>query len=117
MFNKIQRQQDEYNYRKKKNKYYINQRVKYVNIKGEINSHLKNLGFHNHNLEELKQIYEKNLLNEGYSSADIDKMLLGESKSQGINKYNLQNIKKLQNKLIFINNYIKFLKGKISRTN
>ena len=115
--NKTQRQQSEYNYRKEKNLYYINQHIKHVNMKGEINSKLKNLGYHNYTFEELKRLYEKDFINEGYSLENIEKILRDDAKSHGITKYNSHKIKKLNDKLIFVNNYIKFLEGKIARTN
>ena len=117
MANKTQRQQSEYNCRKKKNNNYINHRIKYVNMKGEINSKLKNLGYHNYTLKELKTFHEKNFINEGYSAEEIEKFLTEQAESHGITKYNSYKIKKLNDKLIFINNYIKFLEGKITRTN
>jgi len=117
MTTKTQRQQSEYNYRKKKNAHYINQHIKYVNMKGEINSQLKNLGFHNQSFEKLKIIYGQKLLNEGGSPEDVEEILKEEAKSHGINKYNSQKIKKLNDKLLFVNNYITFLEGKITRTN
>ena len=117
MMNKTQRQQSEYNYRKKRNLHYINQHIKHVNMKDEINSKLKNLGYHNRTFEELKQLYGQKLLNDRCSPTYIEKILREEAKSRGINKYNLQEIKKLNDKLLFVNNYITFLEGKITRTN
>ena len=117
MMNKTERQQSEYNYRKKRNLHYINQHIKHVNMKDEINSKLKNLGYHNRTFEELKQFYGQKLLNDGCSPEDIEKILREEAKSRGINKYNSQEIKKFNDKLLFVNNYITFLEGKITRTN
>jgi hypothetical protein len=84
---------------------------------GEINFKLKNLGYHNNSLEELKRLYEQNFMNAGYSQNEIEKFLREEAESSGITKYNSQKIKKLNDKLLFINNYITFLEGKIARTN
>ena len=53
-------------------------------MKDEINSKLKNLGYHNRTFEELKQLYGQKLLNDGCSPEDIEKKL---SIENGIIRY------------------------------
>ena len=107
----------EYHSRKIKHSQYVNEHLKFFNKQEEINAQLKKLGFINLPMEKLRKQYAKQLKNEGYLSKDIEKLLVEEYKSKGITKYNRHEIKKLRNKLIHIQNYIRFLERKVSRTN
>ena len=107
----------EYNLKKIKHSQYLNTHLKFINKHEEINAQLKKLGFTNLPMLKLREQYTKQLQNEGYLPKDIEKLLAEEYKSQGITKYNRHLIKKLRNKLIHIQNYIRFLERKISRTN
>ena len=107
----------EYHLRKIKNSQYVNEHLKFIKKQEELMSQLKKLGFTDLPMEKLHQKYEKLLQNSGYFPKDIKKLLIKEYKSQGITKYNRYKIKKLRDKLIYIQNYIRFLEIKISRTN
>ena len=104
----------EYNLRSKKHSQYINEHLQYINRQNELIHQLKLLGFTNTSLEALRETYFQGLKNDGYLPADIEQE---EYETRGITKYNKHEIKKLRGKLLHIENYIKFLEKKISRTN
>ena len=116
MPNKFKNRIHEYNLRSKKHSQYINKHLQFINKQDELKANLKKLGFTNTSKEKLRQQYTKQLQNEGYLPKDIEAVLVEEYKSQGITKYNCHEIKKIQNKLIYLKNYIRFLEKKISRT-
>jgi len=116
MSNKFKNRIHEYNLRSKKHSQYINKHLQYINKQNELQNNLKKTGFINLPLKILRQQYSKQLQNEGYLPQDIEEILKEEYNSQGITKYNYYEIKKIQNKLIHVKNYIRFLEKKISRT-
>jgi len=107
----------EYNLRRKKHLEYVNQHLQFTNKQNELMHQLEQLGFTNTSLEVLRQRHTKTLISCGYLPQDIDQVLQHEYKTQGITKYNKQEIAELRRKLIHIAHYIRFLEKKIARTN
>ena len=92
--------------------------MQFTNRRSVLISQLKKLGFicEDTPIEKLREKYQKTFLTDGYLQKDIDIVLTEEYNNMGIDSNNKYAIKKLRNKLIHIDNYIRFLDKKISRT-